>query len=564
MTNTTNNGTTTTVALAATPADYIAIAGVSLTSAFVVCTIGANLLLFRRYEPLRARNVPNLTVLSLASLVHLWATLLVAFRHVWPLVYNAAPLLWTPWLEYFFGLGAWTSVLALRLLAYGLIFGRRMRRLSDARKRSLRVGVFLAMLAPPLCFALIGSFRPEGAFGPAQHPASGDAHEADTTWYTWVLFVWLVSVAVSALVTLVIVVRRRRRRNVGGPFDETRPLRDTMIVSAVVLFAVAATRSAPAYEDVAALRMIVVLLVCVLHGFTAARYAGRDLWRALRNDRPYRDEFMRRYVYSSRCIADAVSAEITPEALSGQPHMLTLFLMFYKRHYAHGTSPKSEPARAAIGFIQALRERDAAIARKGAPEEKSSCALKFIAKMATADTPPLPLDLAPGTRSWPSMGAFDLARPAIFDEARLFVLQRMLDAAWSEFVVLYGTWAANWKRDENERNEIMQHDQLLDALEFGERGREGDDGDSSAAASATLLVKTPPGPVGLRGGAWKRGTRVEAVYVDFAEYVRASLLRTRPGAFGDATRARFDSNGDDDEVSVTDEESGEDWVDVEL
>jgi hypothetical protein len=492
---------TTPIVVGGVVGDYVALGLFvvpSLTTVVALSTLAA--LLYTRYPPLMARNIPNIVPFAVAAFVQSVATLVVAFRHVWPAVYDVAPLLWTPWLECFAGLGVAAAMLALRLVSYGVLFQQRLRRLSPVQKRAFRIGVFATMLVPPLLISVVGSFRPELL---ESSPSTPLVHGfVRPTWYTWVWFAWLLVACCGACVGAVLVVRHRRRRQRhqrqhataiagAGPFDEAPALRDSMLIAALALLVSAALRSVPDYEDRAPIRDAVACITAVAYALIVVRYIGRDVWRALRRDREYAERFKQRYLRATTHIADELAEYPSTQALIADGFVYSAFLQYARSSSRHRVATRDEGVAEAIHALRLLRQRHRHPSRRLVDGREIA---RTLGAMVAPQRPPPPK----WSTSW-AVRDSDLERgDAVFDGVDVHLVTWLRALLWDDFAAYYSTFVGQWKLAEDERRRELVQNNLLTPFD-----------DSSGAWH--LLDQTP-------------STRADsAVKNDFFDQLTASL-----------------------------------------
>lgn len=470
------------------PYDYVGL-GLFVMPTLLIIGVGTVMVVAfaRHYAPLRARQVPNIVFMSLAAVCHIVGTMFVAFQHVWPHVYNVAPLVWTPWLEYFFGLGMWVVWLELRLLAYGYMFERSLKRLSRTKKRVFRITAFLLLLLPPLSIALVGTFRPllEDRFA---HHANGTVtavvggYFARPTWYTYVLAAWLLLCAIQVIV-LSVVLRVRRYRRVGdsgagdSTFDEARVMARITIVSGLVLLVTTLLRALVVFQESSVVRTTVVIAIALMHLHAFLYSVAPTLWRAMRNDRVYARRWTERWVAPQSVVRHDDAANITSAPqLACSKFMIALFFLYVEQQPPPmlGAAPRRwqrvvacyrAAARRLIAPPAEWQTRATAII--GAYITTTPAAWSVVPEDAgDADTdeyaPAINQVSLHASRPWQTLADVDKTDRYLFDNVRAKLLADLFYEFWDQFVQVYGDWYAQWTDDRKLEVEAMRYEGLVD------------------------------------------------------------------------------------------------------
>lgn len=495
-----------------TPLDGLALFGFAAPASLLVgACMALSAWLYRRYEPLRARNVPNLFFMSLAGLVHLWATAVVVMRALWPRVYAAAPLLWTPWLEYVAGMGVWAAFLMMRPIGYSFVFKRRMRRMSPKLRSVVRVLAFLVLLAPALVLALVGTFRPPDD----AHERLGQVLGRDVerpTWYTVFLGVWLALMAAVALAALVFISCRRRYRTKGSEFAEVPPLRFALAAATAVLVLTAILRSLPELSDTPGLRAAVVILFALMHAAVTLRYLAQPLWRALRRDQAYADRFRQRWLLPEVSVPRRV-----PPADRGHEHLLinmpllAMFLLYCRMRVA----ADDDAMRAASAYTAGARRVRRMVdvlgliqERHNRPHEAVPLARQIIHGYLTVED--LPGQPPEGVVEWQLVDEAQRSRAELFDGVRDEVVQELHSEYWDAFAAQYHAVVEQWREDVEDQRRILGQEGLLNPLDVGVHAPDApmavvarhysdseDDSSDSDAPPRRRLVPRPEGDVAM-------------------------------------------------------------------
>ncbi len=131
--------------------DYIVLGGALFFTIYGIIIIIILTKNRNAYLPLKTKNVPNLVIIIVAGIMHVWGTFLAndhieAFRYI----KHIDCTLWSYVLQYALGLNIWFSAILYRCTSYGLLFGSMKPGNCFANRDKIRILLMVA-LSLPIC-----------------------------------------------------------------------------------------------------------------------------------------------------------------------------------------------------------------------------------------------------------------------------------------------------------------------------------------------------------------------------------------------------------------------------
>lgn len=250
-----------------------------IISTSVLFVYGGCLLMYRKYSVLKAKDIPNLILMVIASIIHIWSTFIVN-EHSEPFktLHNKNCILWTYVFQFSLGLGLWISCLFYRIAKFGNLF-----QYEERKKRLIKfLGDILACLGIiPILFITMCVWFSDGCYyDPIKNTCK------TTTFWEITTACWLGCIY-WILVVCVITIIRRIENNF---LNESRQLTSIIILSLIVM-CVNCTIVFMGYLDNVWGRNAFTILVCLLDVFAIMSISGKTLLAAIRQD----VEFLAKY-----------------------------------------------------------------------------------------------------------------------------------------------------------------------------------------------------------------------------------------------------------------------------
>ncbi len=257
-----------------TQLDWLSLVIVILSSC-ILLTYGWCLFIYRKYAALKAKDIPNLVLMIIASVIHIWSTFIVN-EHGEPFktIHNDNCILWTFVFQFSFGLGLWISCVFYRVAKFGNLF-----QYEASKKRLVKfIGDILACLGLiPILFITMCVWFADGCY-------FNDKEDTCNTGLVWKIVVatWLGIVYWVFIVTVIVMIRRINNTF----FNESKQLTGIIILALVVMCLNTAIVFSDNLDTVIG-RNIFTISVCLLDLISTFLLSGKTIIAAMGQDIEY-------------------------------------------------------------------------------------------------------------------------------------------------------------------------------------------------------------------------------------------------------------------------------------
>lgn len=269
--------------LVESPAAWDTIAFFFLGFYTLFCVLVISLVVYyqKRYAPLRAKSPGKLVAALIFSLVHLWSLIVsneqIEITKTWS--HHNCPA-WNFWLPYFIGLNSWFIFMIDRMITYGLVFQNDWDITEWRRIALLKTIIYGFLSMPTLVICILDS-----AFGMSYYQE--DLHACVST----------IPVKVCLLTDIVIYMFFMALINGYSNlqirlsfFNESRALNHSLLYGFLTLIAFAIINFS-GLQSLSFWRSLQLELLLCMYLFCFLRLAGYTLYKAIRNDHQYEEDF---------------------------------------------------------------------------------------------------------------------------------------------------------------------------------------------------------------------------------------------------------------------------------
>ena len=237
----------------------------------------------RKYLPIRARNVPLLAIMGISGIIHI-VSALIANNQFSVLSYleHLSCIFWNYWMQYFLGLCVWFIGICMRLITYGSVFSRRLTNKGAERVIKYK-WISGLILSSPLFALFILLTVTRGSY---YDPNISQCHSLLV--FKIGLTLWIIMASITLIVYAIFV----KRDITSDYYNEFMPLGQIITLGLVILvingFIIFLGLLSSSY-----FRSFATINVVHLHLFSFLRLAGIPIYKSLKSDEVYSDEFIK-------------------------------------------------------------------------------------------------------------------------------------------------------------------------------------------------------------------------------------------------------------------------------